>query len=67
MFQLDNGARGSLEDLKFINLDGTGGTFEDLNLGFNYFAVTPISMEEPTTIETSHAVTTMTTKRKDVE
>lgn len=67
MFQLDNGARGSLEDLEFINLDGTSGTFEDLNLGFNYFAVTPISMEEPTTIETSHAVTTMTTKRKDVE
>lgn len=46
MFQLGNGARGSLENLEFTNLDGTEGSFDDLDLGFHYFAVNPPKEKE---------------------
>jgi len=41
MFQLANGAKGSLGTLEFEYLDGSKGSFDDLNLDFDYFRVAP--------------------------
>ncbi|KAF8454708.1 hypothetical protein BGX38DRAFT_1267640 [Terfezia claveryi] len=60
VFQLANGARGSLETLEFEYPNGTKSSFDELNLGFDYFRVKP----SPWKTET---IKTTTTKSKQAE
>ena len=68
-FQLANGARGTLGALEFEYLNGTKGSFEDLNLGFDYFRVTPTPSATETTIyiETLTVGTEIVTESKLAE
>lgn len=43
MFHLRNNARGSLRTLQFSYPDGTEGSFDDLDLDFDYYAFTPFA------------------------
>ena len=64
MFQLRNGAYGSLETLKFTYIDGRNGSFEDLSLDFDYFAIEPPVGEQT---KTDESILTTITKHEDME
>ncbi|RPB20314.1 hypothetical protein L211DRAFT_893610 [Terfezia boudieri ATCC MYA-4762] len=67
-FQLANGGRGSLETLEFEYPNGTKSSFDELNLGFDYFRVksSPWKTEtiKTTTTKTKQAKTETLTKQE---
>lgn len=63
MFQLSNGAYGSLETLEFTYTDGRNGSFQDLSLDFDYFTIEPL-VEKQT--RTDESMQTTSTKYRDI-